>query len=297
MGSRVIGRALAVASGLLLSAVMAWSQPAAEERPVPPDSVAAEAAGAEASAGASLRALGSIEAAIRDATPGGTERERRLAQEREQRNLTAQKKIARWTKWSAVISLVATFLLFSTLYVTNRTNKLISAQFAADNPPRLEIKQIYLDVESFSKNKEPRANRGISGELWVFNSGSSEAKIHASSICVHIGTQPPVSRPFENESEAGALLNLRCDKEVRFPSGHGFLKEFVAHGCRGQDIDLESAMDEASEMTLYLIGRIVFSNSLSKKSDWNAHMLFCRKYDLKSKRFVPTDDFDYEYHT
>lgn len=218
-----------------------------------------------------------------------------------QKSLKAQHDMSVWALGMLIAStatfLVSTFGIFFvwlTLKKTEDTNRYIAAQFDSDNPPIFEIKQIRLDLRKWlcSDKRE--------GGLWVFNSGTTTAKIHHSNVVFHAGKTPPVARPFEHAKHANQIL----EKGSTFRSGKGVWAEFTDDGCLAENSDIKAALDASSPINFYIIGRILYRaykddkhyrTAGDDKADWTRHRVFCRVYDPKTDRFVETNDADYEY--
>jgi hypothetical protein len=209
-------------------------------------------------------------------------------------DLFAQQEMSRWAFWMMLISgftLFTTFLgtvwVRDSLVQSNNTNKLIADQFAADHPPCFQIKQIRLDLEQWldPENRE--------GEMWIFNSGPTGARIHLSSVVFHTGEHPPVARPFDKSCCASPILA----KDTIVGGGQGNWGKFTGDGCSASIEQIEAALVTKSKIKFYIIGRIHFRDVNKNDVDWDRHMVFCRVYEPTTKRFSETDDNDYEYQT
>ena len=184
---------------------------------------------------------------------------------------------------ATVISVWAIMLLRQTLTETGKTNKLLANQFVNEHKPKFELGQFTLDLEKWI-NPSSRT-----GRVWTFNTGGTAAVLNRTNIVFHAAKYPPSSEPFtgmENANPLGPIGKV-------FKAGGLETWKFDGRGFKGSSEDIQKALMGDDDMRFFVIGRIHFKN----ESGLDRHMLFCRVYDPESKRFIPTDDPDYEYHT
>lgn len=190
--------------------------------------------------------------------------------------------------FALIISSFGIYAVWKTLQFTAETNKLVADQFAADNPPCFEIKQIDIDLPRWVA-LEPNDRKG---ELWIFNSGPTPAKIHLSSLAFHAGTTPPASKPFDENKAHNFLEKGQC-----FVGGEGCWVGFTATDLKASKAQIEASVDPRSKTNFYIIGRIHYRNANDQEVDWDRHTVFCRVYNPTTKRFDQTHDPDYEHQT
>lgn len=202
--------------------------------------------------------------------------------------------IAQWIMASTgivatAISIWALLFLKGTLREAAETTNLLRKEFLATNPPRFEVNQINLALDSWLEDGGTRI-----GLAYVFNKGGSSAEIERSGIVFYVSSSPPPAEPFKAARDANKFFSgtFRAGRAARWEfSGHG--ATFLPGYAEAPQEAVVAALKGEGGNKLFVIGRIYFRDTQSTIR----HMTFCRKYDPGCGRFVATGDPDYEYHT
>ncbi|TGV90029.1 hypothetical protein EN801_020445 [Mesorhizobium sp. M00.F.Ca.ET.158.01.1.1] len=214
-----------------------------------------------------------------------------------QRDLAAQEDMAKWAKYmliiglaEAVITATGVVLVWRTLLHTRdaaihagKAVKEARNAIEADHPPHFEIRQIGLQLAEWLDGNER------TGELFVFNGGATDATLDVTSIAFHTGKHPPPKRPFDHAEMANPLR----DRLSIFAGGEGAWWKFTGNGCTATDDEIRAALTAQDGTKFFIIGRIHFWD----RQSIYRHKVFCRVYDPTSRRFIETNDADYEYHS
>ena len=226
--------------------------------------------------------------------------------ERARRDLDAQEGAARWTKWSAWAAVVQLFVsglgLGALIYTLKQTDISLKEARRANRISALEAKRARREavtaslerVREFTIQNPPlvRVNRPaiwitgyefppinmemgqkLSGEIWAYNAGISEAVISRAEMMVYWGGRLlPMISPLRTATDK---IVFPVDR-LAYRDAHRFSFEFETVGPL---------------YTLYLIGEIIYSGDEYGRG---RHTLFARKYDVDTWSFVPVENVDYE---
>jgi hypothetical protein len=190
---------------------------------------------------------------------------------------------------ATVISMWALCFLKGTLKEAATTTSLLREEFLATNPPRFEVNQINLAIDSWLEDDGART-----GFAYAFNKGGSSAEIETSGMVFYVSSSPPPAEPFKAARDANKFFSgtFRAGRTAKWEfSGRG--ATFLSGYTEAPQEAIAAALKGEGNNTLFVIGRIYFRDTQSTVR----HMTFCRKYDPGCGRFVATDDTDYEYHT
>jgi hypothetical protein len=197
-----------------------------------------------------------------------------------QHDLAAQRGMHLWAIamfWVTVASVTVTgfgiWLVWRTLDETSSATKLLGEDFVAAHPPKLGAYQIDCCVV-------PDAD--IFAEVFIINEGRTDADMspHVSYAtfvwCEKLPRRFPVDgvRLRKDSLKAGEPYNWKIESKDRLSQ---------------QDV----SRIEAGSISLYLMGLLRFDD---RRKVFH-RTLFCRRYDPQSKRWVHTNDPDYEYQT
>ncbi|MCO5162107.1 MAG: hypothetical protein M9939_13290 [Mesorhizobium sp.] len=179
-----------------------------------------------------------------------------------------------------------------------RQLKIAQDEHASANPPRLAGRQATLYFERIFSEK-PSTEKEPFGEVYVFNYGNNDAIVASefnaadkpptfANIVVYVGRHPPINRPFDDAKFANPL---RVENSVLRAGGS---KWWPIHDVSMVDLPtLEAAWKRRSKDNIYIIGRVHYADTRGVQR----HMVFCRVYDRKTRRFLPSGDTEYEYVT
>lgn len=205
-------------------------------------------------------------------------------------NLHIQQGIEYWTRFSSISSVLGSFisafalvLVWKTLKETAESTRILGEEFKAAHPPRFRVHQINLNLAAWMNSSERV------GELFVFNDGATDAKIVGSTVVFHTGEHPPPSRPFDQAPNANQL----SEPGSIFSKGAGKWWKLSGNGFDLDASELKQIIENKSSKRFFVIGRLHYEDTQGV----GRHIVFCRRYDPGTRRFVPTNDPDYEYQT
>ena len=207
---------------------------------------------------------------------------------------TATRKIAKYTGWLAITTIVNVFIAIIGLYIVYLQLSESRTDFAFIHRPHFRIR--FADI-SHTGDEIFRTGTRVEGTIQILNNGQSAAGILDSDLEVYWSNDGlPMTFPnIPKESDLNQFVcGRRGEEGVKCSMPPGDEKKGIIHSDRRlgpEAVDIESGH---GAWKIYLLGWISYSGT--GDDNYVRHFDFAEIYDPIRKRFFPeTDDPDYAY--